>query len=555
VREAQKRLHKNVIIVLTADHGEEFHDHGGVYHGSSLYEEQVRVPLIVVAKPFAPRRVSAPVESIDLAPTLLSLVGLQPPESMRGHDLRALALGKPSERGPVFSAVIHKKMVVSWPYKLVADLRFGLFELYDLEHDPRERDNRADMDPDRVQELRGEVYAWLDALTPRVASSSAQTAAEQALEWGRLGDRRAVKPLSALMLDDSAATDARTEAARLLGKLADTTAQDALLAAAHAQDRWVAAEAAIALGRLFDERATPMLRKLVSAEDPGIRCRAAVSLGRLRDLAAVPSLIDALWFAPSSYEREEAVRWLGHLRDTRALEALINLLPEAHTRHLVVVAMGELGDRRAFAPLAQVLDSDRNENVRDGVVRGLGLLGDARALPLVVPLFSDDPSLRNAGETLVRLRALDRQLIGGADVTRGAPGSIGFGDCHVGPLHHDWDYLHRTSCTTRTDDAALRLSVPSDVSNAKHGTVAVLSVKRTDASSSAEVEVSIAGHALEPIHVDGEWSEYRWPLEPGSLAQGSVRAEIHSREPSARFEVDHLLLVPRNSDGVSAHGG
>ncbi len=557
VRETERRFKKNLVIVITADHGEEFHDHGGVYHGSSVYEEQVHVPLLVIAKPFAPRRVAAPVESIDIVPTVLGLLDVDPAKTMRGADLRGLALGKQgssSDRGPVFSAVIHKKMVVSWPYKLVADLRFGLFELYDLVHDPKERNNLADLDPQRVQALRGEVYAWIDSLAPERAKAQL-TPNLQALEWGRLGDRRAVAPLSQLMLDASAPTDARTEAAALLGKLADPVATPALLTASQSFDPWVAAEAAIALGRLFDERAAPMLRKLVSAEDPGLRSRAAVSLGRLRDVAAVPSLIDALWFAPSSYEREEAVRWLGRLHDTRALEALINLLPEAHTRHLVVVAMGELGDTRAFQPLAQVLEGDRNANVRDGVVRGLGMLGDTRALSLIVPLLAEDPSLRNVGESLVRLHAIDRHVIGGTDLGGSYAGTLGFGECHAGPIHHDWDFLHRTFCTTQADQAALKLTVPADVSNAVYGNVAVLSIKRADSALPAELAVTIAGKSLEPIHVDGEWSEFRWPLEPGSLARGSVRAEIHANDPAARFEIDHLLLVPRSTSAVTAHGG
>jgi len=143
---------------------------------------------------------------------------------------------------------------------------------------------------------------------------------------------------------------------------------------------------------------------------------------------------------PAANEREEAVRWLGRLRDERALEPLINLLPEARTRHLVVVAMGELGDKRAFTPLSQVLRLGPQHQVRDGVVRGLGMLGDARALDSVVALASEDAELRNTGESLVRLHALERQRIGGTDVTTAYAGRFGFGACYEGPLRHDWDY-------------------------------------------------------------------------------------------------------------------
>jgi arylsulfatase A-like enzyme/HEAT repeat protein len=553
VRQAQNRLTKPLIVVITADHGEEFHEHGGVYHGSSLYEEQVHVPLLLLLPGISPTRVTQPVESIDISPTLFGLLGIEAPRNARGIDLRALLVGRAQERGPVFSAVIHKKMVVSWPYKLVADLRFGSFELFDLAHDPSERDNRADRDPERLKAMRGEIYAWLDALTPVAGATGHDSLA---LEWGRLGDRRAIEPLRTLLLNEAAAPDARTEAARSLGRLADATSGDCLYAATRSPNGWVAAEAAIALGRLFDPRATRLLRRLVAAEDPGVRSRAAVSLGRLRDTAAVPSLIEALWVAPSSYEREEAVRWLGRLRDVRALDPLMNLLPEPHTRHLVVVALGELGDARAFGPLTHVLAWDRNTNVRDGAVRGLGMLQDARALEVILPLVSDDPALRNTAESLVRLHALENQRIGGVDVESSLAAGSGVGHCHRGPVRHDWDYLHRTYCTSDGDRASLVLNVPRAVARANEGVVVLLSAKRADASSTVGLEVSIGDQTLPTIQIDSAWSEYRWNLPANALKQGRVRAQLQLQSAAARIQIDHLLLVPRTAPETAlAHGG
>ena len=95
IRGARERLSRDVIVVIASDHGEEFHEHGGVYHGSTLYEEQVRVPLIVQAKGLAPRRVADAVSTLDITPTLLGLLGLPSEPQMRGRDLRPLALGQP----------------------------------------------------------------------------------------------------------------------------------------------------------------------------------------------------------------------------------------------------------------------------------------------------------------------------------------------------------------------------------------------------------------------------------------------------------------------------
>ncbi|MCA9529666.1 MAG: sulfatase, partial [Myxococcales bacterium] len=174
---ARARLGSDVIVVVTSDHGEELRDHGGVGHGSSLYDEQARVPLIIAVPGVPARRVRDQVELIDLAPTLLGLVGVEAPVSMRGVDLRPTLLGEAQDLGPAFAAVRDEKMVVRWPYKLIADLRFDRFELYDLERDPRERDNRADAQPDRVRALRAAAYAWLDALRDEARDAAARSAA------------------------------------------------------------------------------------------------------------------------------------------------------------------------------------------------------------------------------------------------------------------------------------------------------------------------------------------------------------------------------------------
>jgi arylsulfatase A-like enzyme/HEAT repeat protein len=549
-REVERRFDKPVTIAVTADHGEEFHEHGGVYHGSSLYDEQVRIPLIVVSPALPATRIATPVESVDIAPTLLGLADIAAPTSMRGVDLRALALGQGAPRGPVFSAVIHKKMVVSWPYKLIADLRFSLFELYDLQNDPRERDNLADRDPQRMQALRGEVYAWLDSLTLTRERSEAE--GPIALVWGRLGDRRAVEPLARLVLDDAAPSPHRSEAARLLGKLADTTAAHSLFAATGVRDGWVRAEAAIALGRMFDPRAASMLRKLVDAEDPGIRSRAAVSLGRLRDPHAVPALIDALWIAPSGYEREEAIRWLGRLRQPAALEPLIEVLREPHTRHLVVIALGDLGDARGFEPLTQVLAYERNTNVRDGVMRALGTLGDPRALDVIVPLATQDASLGNAAESLVRLDAVKRGYVGGTDITRALVSPQTFDHCYAGPLRHDWDYLRRTYCRTRAASTPLSITVPPRVTEANGGAVLVMALRRADSVKAVSLKVNVDDQALSTAQADGAWVELRWPIAPGTLHAPSVRVEIETEDPKARLDVDHILVLPRaTTDAVA----
>jgi len=541
IEEARKRFTRDLVVVITADHGEEFREHGGVYHGSTLYEEQVRVPLIVNAPFLAPQRVASPVEVIDIAPTVLGLIDVSKPGSMRGDDLRAV-IENDSLATPVFSAVIHKRMVVKWPYKLIADLRFGLFELYALDADPLERKNLASADPDRLESLRAEVYAWLDSLA--VTEGTEGDPRTRALDQGRLGDRRAVPALLDLIADETAAVDARREACVILGKLTDPTSTKGLVAALRSKEHLVAAEAAIALGRMHHDNGRELLRHLVQEEDPELRVRAAVSLGRLRDTASVPALIDALWIAPNDYEREEAIRWLGRLRDARALEPLISLLPESRTRHLVVIALGSLGDARGLETLRDVLSWEDHAVVRDAVVRGLGLLKDPRGLDLVLPLAVTEPTLKNIPETLVRLGALELGAIAGSDMRPGARMS-GISRCTSYSERHDWDYLRRTVCETTHASASVSFQVPEKIATSASGATLVLGIRRLDRQDAATLSIRLGDRPLSDVQVDGQWSDQHLSLEPGTLQSGRLAVKLSTTEDGARFAMDHVLILPR----------
>jgi hypothetical protein len=147
-------------IVLTGDHGEAFGEHGERLHGSSLFEEQVRVPLWVCpprGQPIPPD--VGPVSGLDVAPTLLALAGVARPDGMSGRSL----LSGPA--GPVFAETAGEStpmtMVVAWPYKLLHLPQGGLWMLFDLEQDPGERVNLAEREPERLAELQALLDRWL----------------------------------------------------------------------------------------------------------------------------------------------------------------------------------------------------------------------------------------------------------------------------------------------------------------------------------------------------------------------------------------------------------
>jgi HEAT repeat protein len=475
---------------------------------------------------------------------------------MRGRDLRALAHAPHTQDKPVFSAVLTKRMALRWPLKLIADLRFNLFELYDLERDPSERKNLAQTQPEALAQLRSDAYAWLDSLEVAQASalSDAQNARARALRWGRLGDRRAVAPMGELLLDTDAPVAERIEAGQILAKLADESSAPALVRALSTRPPEVAAEAAIALGRMYDERARDALERLVHTEDPHLRARAAISLGRLRDGRAVPALIDALWVAPTLYEREEAIRWLGRLRDARAVEPLLSVIPEFGLRYLVAVALGEIGDARAFAALTDMLRWEERTNIRDEVVRGLGLLGDTRAIDTLVAVLRAEPSLKQTGESLVRLNAFGHGRIGGRDIEPSLERRGGLFSCHAGPLRHDWDYLERTRCSARSG-ARVSLPLVNVTAGFSEGGMLVVRVRRTDAADAAELGFSFAGHALPARPVDANWMELRYDLAPAWLALPHATLELSTPNPEAVFALDHALVVPLGTRATLAASG
>ena len=110
----QLGLADRTIVIITADHGEEFGDHGGMGHGRTLYQEVLRVPLVIAAPGLlAPAVVPAPVSLLDVTPTVLDLLGLEPTRGHRGTSLvsraRAAASGtapSPEEMSrPIFGEV------------------------------------------------------------------------------------------------------------------------------------------------------------------------------------------------------------------------------------------------------------------------------------------------------------------------------------------------------------------------------------------------------------------------------------------------------------------
>jgi arylsulfatase A-like enzyme len=148
-------LMERALVVLLADHGEEFWEHGGFEHGHTFHQELLHVPLVFWAPPVRPQRIDAPVSQVDVVPTLLDALGLEPPEPLDGVSLwpaitggRALRareiVAHNSLRGP------DRQTLVDWPWKLIAFFGNDPPRLYDLESDPAEQLDLAEREPERT---------------------------------------------------------------------------------------------------------------------------------------------------------------------------------------------------------------------------------------------------------------------------------------------------------------------------------------------------------------------------------------------------------------------
>lgn len=158
------------LIVYTADHGEEFGDHGRRYHGKQLFDESVRVPWVVHVPGAQSVRVPAPVSLLDIPATLSNLMGVAPAPSFGGvSQVNLLSGGQPDWDRQIFLETAYKPYdvrdhqtgVVRWPYKAMFDPDTGVESLYNLETDPQERDDLRRAAGDGIWALNGAAIPGL----------------------------------------------------------------------------------------------------------------------------------------------------------------------------------------------------------------------------------------------------------------------------------------------------------------------------------------------------------------------------------------------------------
>ncbi len=197
----------DAVVVLVADHGEEFNEHGQVGHNKTLFEEVIRVPFLIHLPGQQTRvDVQRTVTLADVAPTLLSLASLPVPPRFEGQALTDSVLPPPGVSGalraawrrvtgppppaPALSELIrpadrprtspHQHALIAGTEKLIAGVD-GEREYYDLAADGGE--TRPDgLPPERREALQGMLTGWLTALAEHAASGGATGLDEQTRE-------------------------------------------------------------------------------------------------------------------------------------------------------------------------------------------------------------------------------------------------------------------------------------------------------------------------------------------------------------------------------------
>ncbi|MEM6958037.1 MAG: HEAT repeat domain-containing protein, partial [Myxococcota bacterium] len=388
--------------------------HGGHHHGTTLYDEQLAVPLVVSVPELEPRRVSAPVELVDIATTVLAGLAIPRDVRMRGDDLGPVLLGG---AGPpfAFADVGDARMVTDGRHKAICE--DGRCRLFDLQRDPAEQRNVAAQEPQVLARLRSALAAFVRSL-PEVEAMEVGGGVgwPAALAAAELGEGRGDDLLPFLSADAPAL---RAASARLLCETEYTRARPLLVRlAASDSDEFVRREAMLCAAMLGDEASHAALRERLGAIDPE-----RVGADSLQDFCRRAALHLA-------HEGAEAVRWLvaivgdaeasldarlraveglalaheGSERE-RALDGLIEAMEAINLRAAAASALARFSSARAARALLDALRLERYAEARRAEAAALVERGDRRVVPLLRRWLGTPEPMRGGVALLSRMGA------------------------------------------------------------------------------------------------------------------------------------------------------
>jgi arylsulfatase A-like enzyme len=160
---------RSTLVILTSDHGEAFFEHKYLGHSHVLYEEIMRVPLVVwwPGRVAAGQRLAVPTQTVDLFPTVLELAGLPVPGGLQGRSLALPLLGQAPEPepGPIFlQSPKFFGLIDDLPtgrYKLTVRLKNQKPRLVNLTEDPQSKTNLARSHPVELAAMKARISSML----------------------------------------------------------------------------------------------------------------------------------------------------------------------------------------------------------------------------------------------------------------------------------------------------------------------------------------------------------------------------------------------------------
>jgi arylsulfatase A-like enzyme len=378
------------VFIVTADHGEEFGEHGGRYHGTTVYEEQVHVPLVVQAEGLTPAVVDAPVQTIDLLPTVLSALGVPRPPRVRGRDLGPLLAGKGSaEPGFAYAETDLYTRVVRGNDRLVCARAAGACRLFDGASDPNETRDRAADDPRTVGELK-RLVASVEREHGRYEAGAGADLPE-ALRRGLQGDVEAAVDVAALL--DDAKVEIRRAAAEVAFNLrAPATRPHLERAMSRDEDVVVRRWCALALARLG--QAPPLVKELTFDPDIAWRRRSALVRAEQGDASGpVETELVGWWVAESPWRDQARAReLLAALAKIHARSAPIApALADVRLRQAVVEAMAEIPSGANRSALLATFANERYLHLREPEAKALLAMGVTDELRAPLARFAGVP--------------------------------------------------------------------------------------------------------------------------------------------------------------------
>lgn len=429
----------NAIVIVAADHGEAFGEHGGYYHGTTLYDEQVRVPFIW-STPAAvkPGEVQRPVELVDIAVTLLSVLGIPRHAGMHGDDLSSLLRGSDSmSDGYAFSEINDQRMVSDGRYKAICTVGQNHCRLFDLASDPSETRSLHDQRPEIISNLRAALAGFIASIPKRQAASTQNNQRwTEIFSRAKLGDPTVGSDLVPLIGSQSA--QVRRAAVRFCGELNYLPAVPIVSRlSVEDSDESVRAESAIAAVCFGQESARAQAEQFLTlangSSDPDQidrSRRAALCLAKPGYRKGLHVLIDLAGDRSASRSaRKRAIAALGVIGEERAVRPLIDLLADDLLRIEAASALGDIGGKDAANALVRALKKERYLVARQTEARALVRLKDRRVKALIRRYLGTDGSLPGGVDLLLSMGALDWVSGQGADLRRNEKARRGQWDC------------------------------------------------------------------------------------------------------------------------------